>query len=55
LNPGKNQVQINLADERTTTTAVAEVQITNVSGGSAGQFSRDQRADETKSFIINAP
>ncbi len=55
LNPGPNQVQINLVDEGTTPTAVVEVQITNVSSGSPGQFSRALRAGETSTFSITAP
>jgi hypothetical protein len=55
LNPGPNQVQINLVDEGTTPTAVVEVQITNVASGSAGQFSRALRAGETETLTINAP
>jgi len=55
LNPGQNQVQINLVDEGTTPTAVVEVQITNVASGSAGQFSRALRAGETETLTINAP
>ncbi len=55
LSPGLNQVQIFLVDEGTTPTAVVEVQINNVTSGSAGQFSKSLRAGETTIFSITAP
>ncbi len=55
LYSGPNQIQFQLNSEGTTPLAVFEIQVSNVSSGSASQFSRALRAGESEVISITAP
>jgi len=52
---GPNQIQFQVNSEGTTPLAVFEIQVSNVSSGSASQFSRALRAGESEVITITAP
>jgi hypothetical protein len=55
LYSGPNQIQFQVTSEGTTPLAVFEIQVSDVSSGSASQFSRALRAGESEVITITAP